>query len=193
MRALSVAMLSFTFLNCWGGAGISGLPAIGAVGLRCDCLSRRAATSYRSRPASQRKNPPRIGAGGFWTKQITLNKTPWLTGPVKRRSDFLSTGGQVLSPALNRPDSQDRSSIRHSGFAADIAVTARLDRVVQYRRASRSVTRRSGILGRPVQGPGDDGCAPGNKSIQPENTLTKSPDTPPAPACCRRAPRWIRA
>src|SRR5258708_16493826 len=29
--------------------------------------------------------------GGFWTKQFTLNETPRLTGPVKRRSKFLST------------------------------------------------------------------------------------------------------
>jgi hypothetical protein len=36
--------------------------------------------------APQRKNPSRIAADGFWAKQITLNKTPRLTGPVKRGS-----------------------------------------------------------------------------------------------------------
>jgi hypothetical protein len=41
----------------------------------------------------QRKNPPRIAADGFWAKQVTLNKAPWLTGPVKRGLDYLSTGG----------------------------------------------------------------------------------------------------
>jgi hypothetical protein len=45
-----------------------------------------------SAEALQRKNPPRIAADGFWAKQFTLNKTPWLTGPVKRISNFLSTG-----------------------------------------------------------------------------------------------------
>jgi hypothetical protein len=55
----------------------------------------------RSLAAAQRKNPPRMAAGGFQAKQITLNKTPWLTGPVNRRSDFLSTDGPVLSRALD--------------------------------------------------------------------------------------------
>ena len=43
-------------------------------------------------PRFQRKNPPRIAADGFWAKQFTLNKTPWLTGPVKQTSKYLSTG-----------------------------------------------------------------------------------------------------
>jgi hypothetical protein len=34
----------------------------------------------------QRKNPPRISAGGFLARQLTLNKTPYFAGPVKRRS-----------------------------------------------------------------------------------------------------------
>ena len=32
----------------------------------------------------QRKNPPRISADGSWARQLTLIKTPCLTGPVKR-------------------------------------------------------------------------------------------------------------
>jgi hypothetical protein len=43
----------------------------------------------------QRKNPPRSAADGFWAKQNTLNIAPWLTGPVNRGSDFLSTRGQL--------------------------------------------------------------------------------------------------
>jgi hypothetical protein len=71
----------------------------GAVALR---LSRdMTCNEPRSLAAAQRKNPPRMAAGGFQAKQITLNKTPWFTGPVNRRSDFLSTSGPVLSRALN--------------------------------------------------------------------------------------------
>jgi hypothetical protein len=52
--------------------------------------------SRRKDRGDRRKNPPRIAADGFWAKQITLIKTPPLTGPVKRGSIFLSTGGGQL-------------------------------------------------------------------------------------------------
>src|SRR5882757_3671789 len=55
----------------------------------------------RSLAAAQRKNPPRMDAGGFQAKQITLTSAPWLTGPVNRSADFLSTDGPVLSRALD--------------------------------------------------------------------------------------------
>jgi hypothetical protein len=55
----------------------------------------------RSLAAAQRKNPPRMAAGGFQAKQITLTSAPWLTGPVNRSADFLSTDGPVLSRALD--------------------------------------------------------------------------------------------
>jgi hypothetical protein len=63
----------------------------GAVALR---LSRdMTCNEPRSLAAAQRKNPPRMAAGGFQAKQITLMSAPWLTGPVNRSSDFLSTSG----------------------------------------------------------------------------------------------------
>jgi hypothetical protein len=34
------------------------------------------------------QNPPRMAADGFWAKQFTLNKAPWLSGPVKRTSEI---------------------------------------------------------------------------------------------------------
>jgi hypothetical protein len=86
-------MLSFTFLDCSGGAAISGLPAFRAVRLRRDCLSTRAATSYECRPTPTQK-PAAHCCGRVLGEQISLNKTPWLTGPVKWRSNLLSTGGR---------------------------------------------------------------------------------------------------
>jgi hypothetical protein len=52
----------------------------------------------------RRKNPPRIAADGFCAKQFTLNKTPWLTGPVKRCSIFLSTGLEFITAREFEPD-----------------------------------------------------------------------------------------
>jgi hypothetical protein len=66
-------------------------------------------------PASppKRKNPPRMAAGGFWAEQISLTRTPCLTGPVNRHADDLSTAVD-----------------RHAGHdaAACTAVIARPDR-----------------------------------------------------------------
>jgi hypothetical protein len=62
---------------------------------RWTIVHRETMASFLS-AAPQRKNPPRIAADGFWAQQITLNKTPPLTGPVKRGSFFLSTGGAQL-------------------------------------------------------------------------------------------------
>jgi hypothetical protein len=66
----------------------------GAVAMSCDT----GRNEPRSLAAAQRKNPPRIAAGGFQAKQITLIKAPWLTGPVNRSSDFLSTDGTTRRP-----------------------------------------------------------------------------------------------
>jgi hypothetical protein len=57
--------------------------------------------------APQRKNPPRKAADGFWAKQITLNKTPWLTGPVKR------TGGRLSRPEYFDPAPSFPRAIAH--------------------------------------------------------------------------------
>jgi hypothetical protein len=58
-------------------------------------------SELRVSTALQRKNPPRISADGFWARQMTLNKTPQLTGPVNRGSIFLSTGGGKTAFAEN--------------------------------------------------------------------------------------------
>jgi hypothetical protein len=60
------------------------------------------------------KKPPRIAAGGFWAKQITLIKTHRFTGPVNQVSIYLSTAGgrdlaacdgfrEELNPSCARP------------------------------------------------------------------------------------------
>jgi hypothetical protein len=46
----------------------------------------------------QRKNPPRMAAGGFWAEQLTVTKTPYRTGPVNRKLRFLSTGRSLFIP-----------------------------------------------------------------------------------------------
>jgi hypothetical protein len=44
----------------------------------------------------KRKNPPRMVAGGFWAEEPTVTKTPYRTGPVKRKVRFLSTGRRLF-------------------------------------------------------------------------------------------------
>jgi hypothetical protein len=49
---------------------------------------------WRPNRIAERKTRRAFLRTGFQAQQLTLNKTPWLTGPVKRSSKYFSTGGQ---------------------------------------------------------------------------------------------------
>jgi hypothetical protein len=62
---------------------------IGEAGkLSCVIILRYAASNF----GGKRKNPSRISANGVRAKQLTIAKASRWTGPVKRRSDYFSTG-----------------------------------------------------------------------------------------------------
>jgi hypothetical protein len=89
--------------------------------------------------SSSQQNPSRMAADGFWAEQSTLNKTPRFTGPVKRASDFLSTGGSTAG-GLTQRNRPCRCSTPVSSSACDPLIVPGLKREARLRVRSRAST-----------------------------------------------------